>query len=145
MLGFSKQEQRFIFLLLITLVVGLGIQIVKIYQPQKINEEWAVEYDRIISEFNQKKQVHEAMEELPADSVKEISYPEKEKFVGRININTANHEEFQTLPGVGPATATKIIDYRASIGAFARIEDIQKVKGIGPKKFEKIKSFIVVN
>lgn len=145
MLGFSKQEQRFIFLLLMALVIGIGIQVVKKYQPKKINEEWAVEYDRILSEFNQKTQEREAREGLPADSAKKISYPEKEKFVGRININAASHEEFQTLPGVGPATATKIIDYRASIGAFVKIEDIQKVKGIGPKKFEKIKSFIVVN
>jgi competence protein ComEA len=145
MLGFSKQEQRFIVLLLFALAVGLGIQSVKKYQPEKVNEVWAVEYDKILADFKQKTQARVAQEELSADSAKKGSYSEKAKFVGRININTAESEELQTLPGIGPATATKILDYRASEGAFTKIEDLQKVKGIGPKKFEKIKSFIVVH
>ncbi len=61
-----------------------------------------------------------------------------------VNINQANGEMLETLPGIGPSTARKIIDYRNGNGSFERIEDLMQVKGIGPKKFEKIRLFITV-
>lgn len=61
---------------------------------------------------------------------------------GKININTAGSEELQTLDGVGPVTAEKIIDYRESNGRFKDIEDIKNVSGIGEKTFEKLKDDI---
>jgi competence protein ComEA len=62
-----------------------------------------------------------------------------------ININTATQGELETLPGVGPVTAQKIIAYRQTAGGFSTIEEIQKVSGIGPATFEKIKMYITVN
>ncbi len=61
---------------------------------------------------------------------------------GRININTAGSEDLQTLDGVGPVTAEKIIEYRESNGRFETIEDIKNVSGIGEKTFEKLKDDI---
>jgi competence protein ComEA len=63
---------------------------------------------------------------------------------GAININTANLEELDSLPGIGPAIAQRIIDYRETNGNFARIEDITEVSGIGEATFAKIKDMIVV-
>ena len=63
----------------------------------------------------------------------------------KININTATSDELDKLPGVGPATAAKIIEYREQNGPFATIEDLKKVKGIGDKKFEDLKDYITVN
>lgn len=63
---------------------------------------------------------------------------------GKVNINTANQTELETLPGIGPSTAQKIIDYRSKNGKFETIEDIQNVKGIGDAKFEDIKDNICV-
>ncbi len=61
-----------------------------------------------------------------------------------VNINTAGLEELDTLPGVGPSTAQAIIDEREANGPFTSIEDIQRVSGIGEKKFEKLKDSICV-
>jgi competence protein ComEA len=61
-----------------------------------------------------------------------------------ININIASQEELESLPGIGPVTAAKIIDYRDLHGPFATIEAIQDVSGIGPKTFEQIKALITV-
>lgn len=63
---------------------------------------------------------------------------------GRININTADSSTLQEIPGVGPATAEKIIAYREENGKFSKIEDIQNVSGIGNKTFEKMKDKITV-
>lgn len=63
---------------------------------------------------------------------------------GIVNINTASVSELDTLPGIGPAYAQAIINYRTANGPFIRIEDIEKVKGIGPKTFEKMKSRITI-
>ena len=59
-----------------------------------------------------------------------------------ININTATKEDLDTLPGIGPATAQKIIDYRQEHGNFSSIEDIKNVKGIGEAKFSKMQDKI---
>ena len=63
---------------------------------------------------------------------------------GRVNLNTAGSEELQTLPGVGPAIASRIIDYRNTNGAFQSAEDIRSVSGIGDKIYEKLKDHICV-
>lgn len=63
---------------------------------------------------------------------------------GLVNINIATLEQLDTLPGVGEATANKIITYREENGGFKTIEDLKNVKGIGDKKFEDMKSSICV-
>ncbi|MGX9757267.1 DUF655 domain-containing protein [Clostridioides difficile] len=60
----------------------------------------------------------------------------------KININTATLEELDTLPGIGEATANKILQHREENGKFASIEDIKNVNGIGDKKYENLKDLI---
>jgi competence protein ComEA len=57
----------------------------------------------------------------------------------RIDVNTATSEQLQTLNGVGPVTAQKILDYRSSHGVFSSVDDLLDVPGIGPKTLEKLK------
>lgn len=59
-----------------------------------------------------------------------------------ININTATLEELVALPGIGPTTAQKIIDYRNLHGPFSNIEDVMNVSGIGPATFDRIQGLI---
>ena len=61
-----------------------------------------------------------------------------------VNINLAGLTELQLLPGVGPSTAQKILDYREQNGKFQRIEDIKNISGIGDKTFENLKDFIEI-
>lgn len=60
----------------------------------------------------------------------------------KININVAQEDQLDTLPGVGPATAKKIIAYREENGPFQRFEDLLAVPGIGKKKLEELKPYV---
>ena len=69
---------------------------------------------------------------------------EENKVEVKVNINTANKEKLETLPGIGETTAQKIIDYRETNGKFKTIEDIKNVSGIGEAKYESLKDKITV-
>jgi competence protein ComEA len=62
----------------------------------------------------------------------------------KINLNSATAEQLQSIPGIGPATAKNILEYRAKAGKFNKIEEIINVKGIGEKKFQKIKDRLAI-
>src|ERR1700688_2035235 len=61
-----------------------------------------------------------------------------------ININTATATDLQQVPGIGPSTAQKILDTRKSYGAFKSVDDLLAIKGIGPKKLEKMRKSLTV-
>ena len=63
---------------------------------------------------------------------------------GRININTATAEELDALPGIGPATAEKIVADREANGPFSTIEDLKRVSGIGDKKYTELADSVCV-
>ena len=62
----------------------------------------------------------------------------------QVNLNTATQAQLETLPGVGAATAKRIIEYRDKNGGFKKIEELMNVRGIGEKSFLKLKPLIVV-
>lgn len=66
------------------------------------------------------------------------------KTTGLVNINTATQAELESLPGVGPSTAKKIIDDRTANGPFKKKEDLKRVSGIGEKKYASLESNITV-
>ena len=57
-----------------------------------------------------------------------------------VNLNQASSQELQALPGIGPAIAQRIVDYRTKFGKFERLEDVANVQGIGHAKFERLRS-----
>lgn len=85
--------------------------------------------------------VEAAIPELPGESAAEAPPAEE---LSLININTATVEELDSLPGIGPTIAQRIIDYRDENGPFDVIEDIMNVSGVGPSTFDQIKDLITV-
>jgi competence protein ComEA len=60
----------------------------------------------------------------------------------KINLNTATLEELDSLPGIGPVLAQRIIDYRETYGPFQSVDDLLRVKGIGPALLENIRDLV---
>lgn len=82
--------------------------------------------------------------ELMTDDEGNVVSTSAEEFSGKVNINSADSSQLETLTGVGPSTAQKIIDYRNQNGRFSKIEDLKNVSGIGDKTFEKLKDDITI-
>jgi competence protein ComEA len=64
--------------------------------------------------------------------------------ISKINLNQADENELQNLPGIGPSKAAAIISYRNENGPFQTIDDLKKISGIGDKTFDKLKESIIV-
>ena len=99
------------------------------------NIQKSISKDKRVSVFQEKPSKTKSTDEKADNESKNIVFP--------ININTANEKELDALPGIGPAIARRIVEYRSS-QTFTKIEDIILVKGIGEKKFSKLKELITV-
>lgn len=115
-----------------------------------VNESVLTADTNVLSEgekINLQEKMKTAEENLSAETGKDKKKSKKEQALTgiTININTAGKDELMKLPGVGESMADKIIQFRNEHNGFKKSEDIMKVKGIGKKKFEKIKPYITVN
>ncbi len=79
----------------------------------------------------------------PPSTADELRFDAANTLEGQININTASAAELELLPGIGPSTAAKIIDYRKE-HKFEQRNHIMRIKGVGQKTFAKIKDYLVV-
>lgn len=61
---------------------------------------------------------------------------------GRVHLNTATLEDLDALPGVGPVTAQRILDYREEHGAFRSVDELDAVSGIGPARLEQLRELV---
>ena len=73
-----------------------------------------------------------------------VSAPSGSSGGGLVNLNTATLEQLQTLPGVGPVLAQRIMEYRERHGGFASVADLRQVTGIGDARYDELKSLVTV-
>ena len=128
MFGFTRQERAVILFLLFALIVGSAIALL-----QKRNSGFAPE---LIPPQNQGAVVEgesRVKSRSPLASVHR-----------KVNINTASPEELESLPGIGPSLARRIVGYRSVNGRFKKVEEIKRVSGIGERSFQRIKKLITV-
>lgn len=121
MLGLTRQEKAVIIFLVAMALLGLGIKSVK-------SGKGRANLQVRTSELTQQEQ-----------DIDEIL-----KQARIVNINRASLEEITSLPGIGLTLARRIVEYRQVHGRYEKPEQLLEVPGIGPKKFEKIKEFVVV-
>lgn len=166
-IGFTKNETKVVLLIIAVLILGAGIKYYKYFftgENKKYDYSRSDDKFKNLSEEIRKKQINgeindtiknetslseelrkeqdslESVEKEPKISKKELKLREKS-----VNLNNAGIDELCTLPGIGESTAQKIIEYRNKKGKFKKISDIMNVKGIGDKKFEKIKEYLVID
>ena len=164
MIYFTRQEQRIIIILGIVILIGTGVLLVKRFQPGWImrlsmgEPDFDVETDQksprltedTYKPADQPEQETEGVGEsdkpTPEDQPEQKQSPPPDDKPDKpeetkININTANIDELQILPGIGPVMSQRIIDYRQEHGKFKNIYELERVRGIGEatlRGFEKI-------
>jgi competence protein ComEA len=136
--GLTKSEAGIILFLSFGVIVG---GVVKILHIDKSTERYDFsQSDAFFAAASSKIDSIIAVEE---DTVKTPQQQRtKPSITSPIDLNKASVEELVALPGIGHTMAQRIIDYRTSKGKFASVRDLLKVKGIGSKKFERIKPFV---
>jgi competence protein ComEA len=140
---FTKQEHHFLLFLVAAFLVGLAVKYVRKSIVEKPNDAWTEYRRHILAEFeNISSHINKEDSTVAAAQHSAIS---KKSLTMPININTASLRELELLPRIGPATAHRIIAFREKNGPFEKIQEIQNVKNIGPKTFEKIKDYITVD
>lgn len=98
----------------------------------------------IIPEKGENEQTVDIVSSSVGDDIILNSNSNEEEKKNKVNINKASQSDLESLSGVGPSLASKIIDYRNNNGKFSNIEDIKNVSGIGDNKFEAIKDYICI-
>jgi len=157
--GLTGSEAAIIITLLITFTIGVVIR----YSGWKRHENFS--YSETDKQFDEKTKLalsdlkQQNLTERQKDRSVEVknlydslmalndNKPDKKqdlKLNIKVNINTAFAADLMMLPGIGEVTAERIIDFREKNNGFIKPEDLLKVKGIGEKKYEKLKPYITV-
>jgi competence protein ComEA len=121
---FTAQETKALIFLLAALAVGSGITLYKRSHPR-----FAPELVLQSTQSPPAQRVVDASDQAPGEKT-------------LIDINRAAAKELDLLPGIGPALSRRVVEYRQINGPFAKIEDITRVQGIGPKIFQRIRDYI---
>lgn len=110
----------------------------KVNRSQKQNESQTI--------LNLQAENEKLRQELSSQSKQLVAgaATESQNQSGKININTADAVELDKIPGIGPARAADIINYRETHNGFKTIEEMKNIKGIGDKTFESMKHLITV-
>jgi comEA protein len=153
MIYFTRHEQRIIILLGVIMLLGTGLLLIKRFQPGWImrlsmgEPDFDVEKDqrspRLESDTStsadRSMQKRQSDQDYRSDTAAGMPPPK-----AKININTANRGELESLPRIGPVLAQRIIEYRQKHGKFTDIHGLTSVNGIGDATLQKLEALITV-
>jgi len=137
-IGFTRTEAQVLLFLSVTFLLGIGVRLYKgAVQPDiPIHRDYAAADSVFGTRSAGVLSGATARTSLPqSDSGAALQ-------IGSINLNAADKEELMRLPGIGPVYAERIIAFRGQHGRFRSIDDLEKVKGIGPKKLAKLRPYL---
>ena len=141
---FTPHERFAILFLIFLLVLGTSIYLYKLNHPSFAPAYIIKDFEKKIEEEKIRGEVIEYNLPLPEQKKSQTWTKKKNLPKGKININTAGFNELIQIPGIGPAYAKKIIEYRKKYNGFKTINAIKRIKGIGEKKFNNMKNYIKV-
>ena len=81
---------------------------------------------------------------VQAPAAQSVTAVSPEKAAAKVNLNRAGVDELQTLPGVGPVLAQRMVEWRKAHGRYRTIDELQEVKGIGKKRLEQLRPLVTV-
>jgi comEA protein len=128
MVGFTRRERNVLGFLIGCFFLGLAVQ--------KIEEHFRfVPHTEAVFQAETGQEKKSSIQKRLVDSTGGTG----------IGINTATKRELESLPGIGPALAERIVVFRSQRGAFKTLDELLQVKGIGEKKLEKMRPFLTLN
>ena len=139
-IGFTRTEALAVLILSGTFLAGIGIRWIQSSQNHPLPAAQRFDYSRTDSIYAARGRT-QAAGKLPSPSSTQVDKTSR-RTTKIVNINSATKTQLMNLPGIGPAIAERIIAFRTAHGGFRSIDEFSNVKGIGKKKFEKIRPFI---
>lgn len=137
--AFTKNEQKVFLFLSIVFLAGVSIKAYKAYFVQAPAHRF--DYSASDKEFEERsKQLTALPSEHKPVSIPSIGQAAHKK----IDLNTATKNDLVGLPGIGAGIAEEILLYRDEHGAFTSLDQLRRIKGIGRKKFEKLRPYIEI-
>lgn len=141
---FNRNEQIILLLLCGILIVGIVIAYIDSRDPERV-PGFEVQKSAVpVPEEQARDSIADLEVQKPVADVPSVT-KKIEATEALIDLNRATAKEFERLPGIGPQIAARIVAYREQNGAFKRVEDITKVKGIGAKTLERLRPHLSVS
>ena len=137
------RESKFRMVLLLAAAAVTAVVLTGLYSARPL-EFYQVTVEATPAPAAVSSQAQPTGETIPVEEDTSSEGPQEVLVEKSVNLNTATLEELDLLPGVGPAIAQRIIDYREQNSGFYDIEEIMEVSGIGEKTFAKLEPYITV-
>jgi comEA protein len=136
--AFTKNEQRIFLFLSVVFIAGVSVKAYRAYFTPPVRQ---FDYSASDKEFEERSKYLTSAP--PADGTNDTTRATSgAKAKKEINLNTATKDELVSLPGIGENIAEQILIYRDEHGVFSSVEQLRKIKGIGAKKFEKLRPYV---
>lgn len=140
--AFTKNEQRIFLLLSLIFLAGVSIRLYKAYFVPPPARQF--DYTALDKEFEERSKRLQTLSQEPRTARDTTSSERRARPAKKVNLNVATKSELLALPGVGESIATEILKFREAHGAFSSVDQLRKIKGIGTKKLEKIRPYVIL-